>query len=300
MPELPDIYAYVECLNRYLTSRMLQRIRIRSPFVVRSVSPPIRAIENMRICNVSTLGKRVVWEFENDLYLVVHLMIAGRFRWSGGSHSPPRRASRIELAWFQFETGTLTLTEASPKKRVSLYLVRGHDHLQAFDRGGIDVLATSQKAFEERLRLENHPLKRSLTDSRLFSGIGNAYSDEILFRARISPIKLTNDLSHDEVSQLFHATQEVLNDWKDRLSKRFHNRFPGPGEIAAFRPEFKVHGRFGQPCKVCQSAVQRIRYAANETNYCPRCQIGGKVLADRSLSRLLKSDWPRSVEDWEG
>ena len=300
MPELPDIYAYVECLNRYLTSRMLQRIRIRSPFVVRSVTPPIRAIENVRICKVSTLGKRVVWEFENDLYLVVHLMIAGRFRWSGGARSPPNRASRIELARFQFETGTLTLTEASPKKRVSLYLVRGHDHLQAFDRGGIDVLATSQKAFEENLRLENHTLKRSLTDSRLFSGIGNAYSDEILFRARISPIKLTNDLSHDEVSQLFHATQEVLNDWKDRLSRRFHNRFPGPGEITAFRPEFKVHGRFGQPCKVCQSAVQRIRYAANETNYCPRCQIGGKVLADRSLSRLLKSDWPRSVEEWEG
>jgi formamidopyrimidine-DNA glycosylase len=296
VPELPDIQAYLACLRPRIVGQPLQNLRIFSPFLVRSFDPPIETAAGQDVLAVSRLGKRIVLELEGDLFLVIHLMIAGRFQWKDTGAKP---SGRIGLAAFEFPTGTLMLTEAGTKKRASLHLLRGRESLAAHNPGGLDVFAIDTPAFAAALRRENHTLKRSLTDPHLFDGIGNAYSDEILHAAQVSPIKLTRSLSDDEISRLHAATKEVLQRWTDILIARFATRFPGPGDITAFRPEFAVHGRFGKPCPVCGTPIQRIVYAENETNYCPKCQTGGVVLADRSLSRLLKEDWPRTLEELE-
>ena len=298
MPELPDILAYLHALKPRVVGQPLHHIRIISPFVLRTFDPPIEDAVNRTITHLGRIGKRIVFSLSgpDELQLVVHLMIAGRFRWAG---SPARPPARITLAAFEFPHGSLLLTEASPRKRAGMYLVRGAAASAALDPGGLDVLSADLSSFTAALTRERHTLKRALTDPRLIDGIGNAYSDEILHAARLSPIKRTDQLSADECVRLFEATRATLRHWIDVLQKRFDERFPGPGEITAFRPEFAVHGRFGKPCPACGTAVQRIRYAENETNYCPRCQTGGRLLADRSLSRLLKEDWPRSMDEWE-
>jgi formamidopyrimidine-DNA glycosylase len=289
MPELPDISAYVECLRQRLIRATLTRVRLRSPFVLRSVEPPIEALEGKTVAGVQRLGKRVVLAFDDELYLLVHLMIAGRFQWKQGGAD---RLSKICLAAFDFSSGTLLLTEAAQKKRAALYVLRGAASLAVHNPGGLDVLSADAPAFAAALRRENRTLKRALTDPRLFDGIGNAYSDEILHAARMAPTQVTSRLTDRDAAQLLAAAQSVLARWIDELRRRFATRFPGPGDITAFREEFAVHGRYGKPCPVCGDTVQRIRYAENETNYCPTCQTGGRVLADRSLSRLLKDDWP--------
>jgi formamidopyrimidine-DNA glycosylase len=296
MPELPDITVYIEALRPRVVSQVLEHACVTSPFLLRTVDPPIEEAQGKTVIDVRRLGKRIVLCLTDDLFLVLHLMIAGRLRWLARGAKPP---GKIALAAFDFPTGTLVLTEASPKKRASLHLVRGEAALRDLDPGGLDVLATDRAEFDRVLRRENHTLKRALTDPRAFSGIGNAYSDEILHAARLSPIALTSKLTDAEIARLHVATQSTLTHWIDELRRQFGDRFPGPGEITAFRPDFAVHGRYGQPCPVCGTAVQRIRYAENETNYCPRCQTDGRVLADRSLSRLLRDDWPRSVEQLE-
>jgi formamidopyrimidine-DNA glycosylase len=290
MPELPDISVYVQCLEQRVVGAMLERVRVRSPFLVRTVDPPIESVMGNVVCGVDRLGKRVVLAFDGELYLVFHLMIAGRFQWNPSNAA---KLPKICLAAFDFSRGSLLLTEASQKKRASLHVIRGSDQLAAHDPGGLEVLNAGAADFIAVLRRENRTLKRALTDPRLFSGIGNAYSDEVLHAARLSPVQLTSGLSDDEAMRLFGATRGVLMRWIDTLRARFAERFPGPGDITAFREEFAVHGRYGKPCPICGAKVQRIRYAENETNYCPKCQTGGRVLADRSLSRLLKDDWPR-------
>ena len=294
MPELPDVTVYVERLEARILGRTLLRARMLNPFVLRSVSPPLGALEGRRVADIRRLGKRIVIGFEADLHLVVHLMIAGRFRWLAPGAKPP---GKISLAVFEFETGQLVLTEAGSKRRASLHLVQGKDAVAAFDRGGLEPLEIGPDAFAERLRSENHTLKRALTDPRMFSGIGNAYSDEILHWARLSPLQLTGRLSEEAAAALYVATQAVLREWTDRLRSEAGEEFPG--KVTAFREGMAVHGRFGEPCPVCGAPVQRIRYADNETNYCARCQTGGRVLADRSLSRLLGADWPRSIDELE-
>ena len=296
MPELPDITAYLGALRPRIIGQVLERVRVVSPFLLRTADPPIDAAEGRAVVDVRRLAKRIVLCLSDDLYLVFHLMIAGRFRWLPSGAKPP---AKIGLAAFAFPSGTLVLTEASKKKRAALHFLAGQAALHALDPGGLDPLEISERVFRERLLHENHTLKRALTDPRLFSGIGNAYSDEILHAARLSPIKLTSRLTSAETTRLFRATRETLQHWIDILCERFAERFPGPGDITAFRKEFSVHGRFGQPCPACDTTVQRIRYAENETNYCPRCQTAGRVLADRSLSRLLKGDWPRTIEELE-
>jgi formamidopyrimidine-DNA glycosylase len=294
MPELPDVVVYLECLRPRVVGRTLEKVRLTSPFLLRTAEPPLASAEGKAVRGLRRLGKRIVFELEDELFLVLHLMIAGRLHWKAPGARPP---GRIGLAAFDFPDGTLTLTEASTKKRASLHLVRGEDRLGEHQPGGLEVLDAGPDAFRAAIRRENHTLKRALTDPRLFSGIGNAYSDEILHRARLSPLTWTSRLSDDEVGRLFDATRSVLAEWLDRLRAEAGDGFPE--KVTAFREGMAVHGRFGQPCPVCGTAVQRIRYAENETNYCPRCQTGGQVLADRSLSRLLKGDWPRSVEEWE-
>jgi formamidopyrimidine-DNA glycosylase len=294
VPELPDVTIYVERLEARILGRTLLRARMLNPFVLRSVSPPLGALEGRRVTDIRRLGKRIVIGFEADFHLVVHLMIAGRFRWLAPGAKPP---GKISLAVFEFETGQLVLTEAGSKRRASLHLVQGTDAVAAFDRGGLEPLEIGPDAFAERLRSENHTLKRALTDPRMFSGIGNAYSDEILHRARLSPLQLTGRLSDEDAAALYVATQAVLREWTDRLRSEAGEEFPG--KVTAFREGMAVHGRFGEPCPVCGAPVQRIRYADNETNYCARCQTGGRVLADRSLSRLLGADWPRSIDELE-
>jgi len=297
VPELPDIEAYLGVLRPRVVDRLLSRIVIKGPFLLRTFEPPVDAAEGKRVVSVERLGKRIVLALEADLFLVIHLMIAGRLLWKTAGTKPK---GKIDLASFDFEdSGTLILTEASPKKRASLHVIRGRDALAAQDRGGIDVLSCSPSDFGRVLIHENRTLKRRLTDPRAFSGIGNAYSDEILHAARLSPVKLTSAMKPDEVARLHESTLRVLTEWIARLRGEFANRFPGVGEITAFRPEFAVHGKYGKPCPVCGSPVQRIVHAENETNYCATCQTGGKVLADRSLSRLLKDDWPRTIEGWE-
>jgi formamidopyrimidine-DNA glycosylase len=296
MPELPDVVTYIEALRSRVVGQPLQRLRLVSPFVLRSVEPPISEAEGKEVRGVRRLGKRIVLCLAGDLYLIVHLMIAGRFRWERRGAKAP---GKIGLAAFDFPTGTLLLTEASPKKRASLYLVRGAAALAAHDPGGLEVLEADEAAFRAALLAENHTLKRALTDPRLFSGIGNAYSDEILHAARLSPVKQTGTLTDDEVARLYAATRRTLQHWLAALHAQFADHFPGPGEITAFRPDFAVHGRYRQPCPDCGTPVQRIRYAENETHYCPACQTGGRLLADRSLSRLLKDDWPRSLDELE-
>lgn len=292
MPELPDITVYIEALESRIVGQPLERTRIAKPFLLRSVDPPISAANGKRATGVRRMGKRIVLELEDDLFLVIHLMIAGRLRWVAAGAKVP---GKLGLAAFDFPNGTLILTEAGSKRRASLWLVRGEAGLEQFDRGGLEVLDADVEQFAERLKRENHTLKRSLTDPRLFSGIGNAYSDEILHRAQLSPVKHTSRLTEDEVARLFDSTRSVLIEWTDRLRQESANDFPG--KVTAFREEMAVHGKFGQPCPVCGTPVQRIRYADNETNYCPRCQTEGKLLADRALSRLLKQDWPRSIDE---
>jgi formamidopyrimidine-DNA glycosylase len=292
MPELPDITVYVEALERRIAGRGLARARLLNPFVLRSVDPPLSALDGRRVAGASRLGKRIVIEFEDDLYLVIHLMIAGRLRWLAPGKKPP---GRIALLALDFDDGTLLLTEAGSKRRASVHLVRGRPALDSFDRGGLDVFAASPARFTARLRLENHTLKRALTDPRLFDGIGNAYSDEILHRARLSPLKLTSKLTDEEAARLFDATRATLAGWTDRLRAEVGDGFPE--KVTAFREGMAVHGRFRQPCPVCGTPVQRIRYADNETNYCARCQTDGRLLADRAMSRLLRQDWPKSIDE---
>jgi formamidopyrimidine-DNA glycosylase len=294
MPELPDIVVYLESLHPRIHGQTLERIRLTSPFLVRSFEPPIHEAENKKIVGLRRLGKRLVFALEGDLFLILHLMIAGRLHWKPRGAKPP---GKVGLAAFDFPAGTLVLTEAGSQRRASLYLVRGEAELAKHDPGGLEVLEADEARFREALRRENHTLKRALTDPRLFSGIGNAYSDEILHRARLSPLLLTQRLADADCQRLFEAARETLRDWLDRLRRDAKGGFPE--KVTAFRPDMAVHGRFKEPCPVCGTAVQRIVYADNETNYCPRCQTGGKVLADRSLSRLLKDDWPRSIEEWE-
>lgn len=292
MPELPDITVYIEALEARIIGQALERIRIAKPFLLRSVDPPISAANGKKVVGVRRMGKRIVLELEEDLFLVIHLMIAGRLRWQASGTKVP---GKLGLAAFDFPNGTLILTEAGSKRRASLWLVRGEESLEQFARGGLEVLGATLAEFKERLVGENHTLKRSLTDPRLFSGIGNAYSDEILHRAKLSPVKHTRRLTDEEVSTLFEATKEILVEWTQRLRDEAGGDFPG--KVTAFRDEMAVHGKFGKPCPVCGTPVQRIRYADNETNYCPRCQTDGKLLADRALSRLLKGDWPKSIDE---
>ncbi|MFL5498955.1 MAG: Fpg/Nei family DNA glycosylase [Gemmatimonadaceae bacterium] len=292
MPELPDITVYIEALASRVVGQTLERTRIAKPFLLRSVDPPISAANGKRAVGIRRMGKRIVLELEDDLFLVIHLMIAGRLRWVPAGGKVP---GKIGLAAFDFSNGTLILTEAGSKRRASLWLVRGEGALEQFERGGLEVLDADLAQFTERLIRENHTLKRSLTDPRLFSGIGNAYSDEILHRAKLSPVKHTRRLSTEEISRLFDATKETLLEWTERLRAESSGDFPA--KVTAFRDEMAVHGKFGKPCPVCGTPVQRIRYADNETNYCPRCQTDGKLLADRALSRLLKQDWPKSIDE---
>jgi formamidopyrimidine-DNA glycosylase len=291
MPELPDITIYVEALGRRVAGRRLEGTRVRSPFLIRTYDPPLSSLEGKTVHAIERLGKRIVLGFEDDLWLILHLMIAGRLHWKDRGAKFP---GKIGLAAFDFENGTLLLTEAGSKHRASLHLVRGREALRAHDPGGLDVFAATVDQFAEVLRRENHTVKRSLTDPRLFDGIGNAYSDEILHRARLSPFVWSQKMSDTDVARLFTATREVLQEWIARFREQTGEGFPE--KVTAFRPEMTVHGKFGKPCPVCGAPVQRIRYADNETNYCPGCQTEGRILADRSLSRLLKDDWPRRLE----
>ena len=299
MPELPDVALYIASLEQRVLGKTLASIRLKSPFLLRTAEPPLAAAPNRQVRALSRLGKRIVFELgpgaddpPGELFLVLHLMIAGRLHWD--ERGTPLR-SRIDLAAFDFENGTLRLTEAGTRRRASLHLALGREALRAHDRGGLEVLEATSAAFRARLSSENHTLKRALCDPRLFSGIGNAYSDEILHRARLSPLQLTKKLDDEEIERLFDATRTVLVEWIERLRAQTGERFPE--KVTAFRPEMAVHGRFRQPCPVCGAPVQRIVHADNETNYCARCQTGGRLLADRALSRLLKDDWPRSLEE---
>ena len=292
MPELPDITVYIEALEARIVGQPLERIRIAKPFLLRSVDPPISSANGKKVVGIRRIGKRIGIELEDSLFLVIHLMIAGRLRWVPAGAKVP---GKLGLAAFDFPNGTLILTEAGSKRRASLWLVRGEAALEQFERGGLEVLDATLAEFKDRLTRENHTLKRSLTDPRLFSGIGNAYSDEILHRAKLSPVKHTRRLTDEEMSTLFDATKTVLVEWTQRLRAESGGDFPA--KVTAFRDEMAVHGKFGQPCPVCGTPVQRIRYADNETNYCPRCQTDGKLLADRALSRLLKQDWPKSIDE---
>jgi len=294
MPEYPDITVYVESLQRFVQGQTLEHVRIAHPFVLRTVEPPVTALHGKILRDLERMGKRIVFAFEGDFFLVLHLMISGRLQW----HPPGRKVpAKGWLAALNFTNGTLLLTEASTQKRASLHLVRGREALQAFSRGGLEVMEATTEEFRAALQAENHTLKRALTDQRLFSGIGNAYSDEILHRARLSPFLLTRNLTEEQIAQLAEATKAVLAEWVERLRAEVGEGFPT--KVTAFHKAMAVHGRYGQPCPVCGVKVQRIRYAANETNYCPRCQTEDRLLADRALSRLLKDDWPRTVEELE-
>jgi len=294
LPELPDVVVYIEALTRHIVGRRLERIHLLSPFVLRSVDPPIDTLHGQTARDVRRIGKRIVLVFPDDVFLVIHLMIAGRLRWREPGRKPGMGPKMI-LASFDYAHGTLFFTEASSQKRASMQLVRGEAGLEALDPGGIEPLEATLEEFHEALTRENHTLKRALTDPHLVSGIGNAYSDEILHAARLSPLKLSRSLSDEEFLRLYEATRTTLVAWVDRLRQDVSGGFPE--KVTAFRGEMAVHGRFKQPCPVCGLPVQRIVYAANECNYCARCQTGGRLLADRSLSRLLKDDWPRSIDE---
>jgi formamidopyrimidine-DNA glycosylase len=294
MPELPDVLLYIDSLKPRVLNQTLERVRLSSPFVVRSVDPPISTINGRKVLRLRRLGKQIVFEFDDELFLVIHLMIAGRFQWKERGAKIP---GKLGLAAFDFPTGTLLLTEAGSKKRASINVVQQERNLAAFDRGALEVLDSSLEEFRDTLTRENHTLKRALTDPRLFSGIGNAYSDEILHCAQLSPMKLTGKLTEDEIARLHTATKSTLVEWIERLRVEAGSEFPS--KVTAFRPEMAVHGRYGKPCPVCGSLVQHIVYAENECNYCATCQTEGRLLADRGLSRLLKQDWPRSLDEWE-
>ena len=294
MPELPDLAVYLDSLHARVAGRILTSVFIRSPFVVRTVQPPIASLQGRTVTGLRRIGKQIVVEFEGGLYLVIHLMVAGRFQWK---EPGPLPRSKMVLATFEFPHGVLVLTEASTKKRASIHLVEGEAALTAFVRGGLEVMDASLEQFAEALTRENHTVKRALTDPALFSGIGNAYSDEILHAARLSPLKLTTRLDADEIARLWQAVRATLGAWTTRLRAQTGDKFPA--KVTAFHPEMAVHGKFGKPCPVCGTAVQHIVYADNECNYCPTCQTDGRLLADRGLSRLLKKDWPRSLDEWE-
>jgi formamidopyrimidine-DNA glycosylase len=294
MPELPDVTLYIEALERRIQDRPVERVRLASPFLLRTVDPPLAAVDGRHIRRLRRLGKRIALGLDGDLWLVLHLMINGRLHWR---EARAKLAGRHALAAFDFPHGSLTLTEFGPRKRASLHLVQGEDALAAHDPGGLEPLAIDLAAFSAALRRENHSLKHALTDPRLFSGIGNAYSDEILHRARLSPLAMTEKLTPEEIGRLYEATRATLADWIARLRAHYGDEFPE--KVTAFRPDMAVHGRYRLPCPVCGTAVQRIRYADNETNYCPRCQTGGQLLADRAFSRLLRKDWPRTIDELE-
>jgi len=294
VPELPDVVAYIAALESRVVGRRLARIRLKSPFLLRSIEPPVSEAEGRRVVGLRRLGKRIAFELDNNIYIVVHLMISGRLHWKAAG---AKLAGRSALAAFDFETGTLVLTEASSKKRASLHLVRGEAALAPLDRGGLEVLEADLAGFREALARENHTVKRALTDPRLFSGIGNAYSDEILHRARLSPAKWTSRLTDEESERLYRAVRETLETWAARFVSEAREAFPE--KVTAFREGMAVHGRYGKPCPVCGQPVQRIVYAENESNYCPTCQTGGKLLADRALSQLLRGDWPKTLEELE-
>ncbi len=294
MPELPDLTVYLEALDERIRGQRLERVLLPSPFLLRTAVPPIEAVSGRRVTAVRRIGKRIAIGFEGDLWLVFHLMIAGRLHWFARGRSLPKRAV---LARLEFENGTLTLTEAGTKRRASLHLVQGEGGLRLQDPGGLEVLDATLEQFSARLRGENHTLKRALTDPKLFSGIGNAYSDEILHAAKLSPVLLTSRIDSTGIARLHQAIREQLQLWTQRLRLEAGREFPE--KVTAFRDDMAVHGRFGLPCPVCGTPVQRIRYADNETNYCARCQTGGRLLADRALSRLLKDDWPRSVDGFD-
>jgi len=294
MPELPDVSVYIEALDARIRGARLERVRLLNPFVLRSVDPPLSVLTGRTVTGLRRLGKRIVIELGDELYLVLHLMIAGRLHWR---ESPAKSPGKLGLAAFDFSTGTLVMTEAGTKKRAALHAVRGEGALREHDRGGLEVLEADLPAFAAAVTRESHTLKRVLTDPRLLSGIGNAYADEILHRARLSPVKLSRQLSETEIVRLFEATRSTLVDWIERLRREAAGEFPEG--VTAFRDGMAVHGRYGKPCPVCGTAVQRIVYADNETNYCPTCQTGGVLLADRALSRLLRGDWPRTLEELE-
>jgi formamidopyrimidine-DNA glycosylase len=294
VPELPDIVVYIEALEARIRHQVLQDIRIASPFVLRSVTPAVSDLIGREILALHRLGKRIVFEFDDEYFLIIHLMIAGRLQWKSSGAPVP---GKVGLAALDFPNGTLILTEAGSKKRASIHAVRGREALASFDRKALEVLDSTLEEFAFVLQAENHTLKRSLTDPRLFSGIGNAYSDEIFHHARLSPMKLTAKLSAEEIRRLWESTQTVLTEWSRRLRAETGGGFPS--KVTAFRPEMAVHGRYGLPCPVCGSLVQRIVYAENECNYCATCQTEGRLLADRAMSRLLKEDWPRSLDELE-
>jgi formamidopyrimidine-DNA glycosylase len=292
VPELPDITVYLEALGQRIQGTTLERVTIASPFLLRTAVPPLSSVEARKVVDLRRLGKRICIGVEGDLWLVLHLMIAGRLHW----YEDRAKALKARgLATFQFSSGVLTLTEAGTQKRASLHVIEGEEGLARLDPGGLEVFTATEEQFAEALRARNHTLKRALTDPRILSGIGNAYSDEILHRAKLSPVKHTKRLTDEEIARLFDATRAILLEWTDRLRRESANDFPG--KVTAFREDMAVHGKFGKPCPVCGTPVQRIRYADNETNYCPRCQTDGKLLADRALSRLLKQDWPRSIDE---
>jgi len=294
MPELPDIVVYIEALQRRILGHILERIQIRGPLLLRTAKPPIEAIPGHTAKELRRVGKRIALKFDNELWLVFHLMIAGRLHWVEKRVTPDGRRT---LAALDFDSGTLTLTEAGTKKRASLHVVDGDEELAKLDPGGLEVLGATLEEFRAALTASNHTLKRALTDPHMFSGIGNAYSDEILHAARLSPVKLTQRMKDDEIQRLYEAVRHSLQDWTQRLREQTGNEFPE--KVTAFREGMAAHGRYGQPCSVCGTKIQRIRYASNETNYCPRCQTEGKLLADRALSKLLREDWPRSLEEME-
>jgi formamidopyrimidine-DNA glycosylase len=294
MPELPDVVVYLERLSALVGGRVLEKVRLGNAFVVRSFDPPIRSLEGKRARAFRRVGKRLVLGFEDDLFLVVHLMIAGRLRFKERGAPIPKR---LGLAAFDFESGTVILTEAGTSRRASLHVVRGEGALKAFSRGGVEPLEATPDEFRGALLRENHTLKRALSDPRIFSGIGNAYSDEILFAAKLSPVKLTSRLTDEEVDRLRIACLTTLNQWVDRLRAEAGDGFPE--KVTAFRPEMAVHGKYREPCSVCGTKIQRIRHASNEVNYCPRCQTEGRLLADRGLSKLLRGDWPKSIDQLE-
>jgi formamidopyrimidine-DNA glycosylase len=292
MPELPDVTVYIEALQERLAGAALQKIRLGNPFVLRTVDPPPAALSGKRVVSIERLGKRIVFVLEDDYFIVIHLMIAGRFKWAAAGAKIP---GKLGLAAFDFENGTLLLTEAGSKRRASIHLERGRAAARAHDPGGVEPLEISLAGFRAALTRERHTLKRTLTDPHVFSGIGNAYSDEILHRARLSPVQMTTNLDDAEIARLYDAVRTTLVDWTDRLRAEAKGKFPE--KVTAFRPDMAVHGRYNLPCPDCGTPVQRIVYAENETNYCARCQTGGKLLADRALSRLLHSDWPKSIDD---
>ena len=294
MPELPDIVVYIEALEKRIQGATLKRVSVASPFLLRTAVPPLSNVEGKTIVELRRLGKRICFGFEGDLWLVLHLMIAGRLHWCD---DPAKALKARGLAAFEFSTGTLTLTEAGTQKRASLHVVQGEAGLQNLNPGGLEVFEATEEEFAAALQARNHTLKRALTDPRILSGIGNAYSDEILFAAQLSPFTLTRKLTATEISRLFEAVKMTLTEWVDRLRADYRDRFPE--KVTAFRPEMATHGRYKEPCPRCGNKIQRIRYGSNETNYCPTCQTGGKLLADRALSRLLKDDWPRTPEELE-